>query len=175
MVLARKRWPARSFAGLAGRLVANGIAPVLVGGPGDRDVATEVRRLVETSRTDDDGASPVSATQLIDLVGRLSLDELAALAQRAVVYVGNDSGPTHLAEAAGAKVVMLFGPSDPIVYGPRSANAIPVTAGFWCSPCFVDGRVAPCANVICMESISVDRAWAEVSNLIGVPMARARR
>ena len=103
---------------------------------------------------------------VIDLVGELSLDQLAALARRAAAYVGNDSGPSHLAEAAGANVVMLFGPSDPIVYGPRGRHAVSVTAGLWCSPCFENGRAAPCANVLCMPSISVDRVWNEVARFL---------
>lgn len=100
---------------------------------------------------------------IIDLVGQLSLDELATLARRAAAYVGNDSGPTHLAEAAGARVVMLFGPSDPLMYGPRSRAATAVSAGMWCSPCFEDGRVAPCANVLCMPAIPIERVWREVA------------
>jgi ADP-heptose:LPS heptosyltransferase len=175
MVLARKRWPARSFAQLAHHFVAAGVTPVLVGGPDDREIAEAVQRAFETLRSNDRAPSVEGAAPIVDLVGRLSLDDLAALAQRALVYVGNDSGPTHLAEAAGANVVMLFGPSDPIVYGPRSRNSLPVTAGLWCSPCFVDGRVAPCANVICMESISVDRVWSDVSGLIGASAARSTR
>jgi ADP-heptose:LPS heptosyltransferase len=104
--------------------------------------------------------------RLVNLCGQLSLDEVAALSVCAAVYVGNDSGPTHLAEAAGANVVMLFGPSDPLLYGPRVKNAIAVTAGLWCSPCFEDGRVAPCANVRCMESIPVERVWREVARFL---------
>ena len=106
------------------------------------------------------------ATPIVDLVGELTLDELAALARRAVAYVGNDSGPSHLAEAAGANVVMLFGPSDPVTYGPRGRRAVALTAGLWCSPCFENGRVAPCANVLCMRSISVERVWNEVARCL---------
>ncbi len=109
---------------------------------------------------------------VLDLVGRLSLDEVAALARRAAVYVGNDSGPSHLAEAAGARVVMLFGPSDPLVYGPRSRRAVALTAGLWCSPCFEDGRVPPCANVLCLRSISVERVWREVAAALGSEIDR---
>ena len=106
------------------------------------------------------------ATPIVDLVGELTLDELAALARRAVAYVGHDSGPRHLAEAAGANVVMLFGPSDPVTYGPRGRRAVALTAGLWCSPCFENGRVAPCANVLCMRSISVERVWNEVARCL---------
>lgn len=186
MTLLRKRWPIESFRELADRIVQAGGTVVLVGSPEDRtalsgcgslnrpssppDAAT--RRLGETSPPGSSCHTPTPnphpPVPIIDFVGELTLDELAELARRAAVYVGNDTGPTHLAEAAGANVVMLFGPSDPIVYGPRRRDAVALTAGLWCSPCFENGRVAPCANVICMRSISVDRVWREVSRFLTV-------
>ena len=147
MVLARKRWPIGHFQKIVGRVQQAGGTILLVGAPTDRDVAADL----------------IARGGVVDLIGQLSLDELAALARRADVYLGNDSGPSHLAEAAGARVVMLFGPSDPLVYGPRSRSAIALTAGLPCSPCFEAGRVAPCANVLCMPSLSVERVWREVA------------
>lgn len=179
MVLTRKRWPIASFRDLAARIVESGAAVVLVGAAEDREVAGGLTPRPSPSpmeRGDPDSPLHLPANGegrgvrppglVINLVGELSLDELAALARRAAAYVGNDSGPSHLAEAAGANVVMLFGPSDPIVYGPRGRNAVALTAGLWCSPCFENGRVAPCANVLCMRSISVDRVWNEVSRFV---------
>ena len=154
MALLRKRWPIQSFAALAGRLQAAGIVPVLVGAPEDRSAAN----LIVHERR-----SEIAACELLNLTGELTLDALAELARRALAYVGNDSGPTHLAEAAGARVIALYGPSDPIMYGPRSRHAVAVSARLWCSPCFASGRVAPCANPICMPSISVERVWRELA------------
>jgi hypothetical protein len=50
------------------------------------------------------------------------LYELACWLARARVYIGNDSGITHLAAAAGTRVVALFGPTDPTVWAPRGSN-----------------------------------------------------
>ncbi len=151
MALLRKRWPTERFTELARRVAGAGAVPVLVGAAADR-----------AALTDELCAVP----GIVDLVGALELDELAALAQRAAAYVGNDSGPSHLAEAAGARTVLLFGPSDHIVYGPRGPNAVAVTSGFWCSPCFENGRVAPCANVLCLPSIPVERVWREIKEFL---------
>jgi lipopolysaccharide heptosyltransferase II len=170
MALARKRWPVERFAELARRILASGCAVVLVGAEEDRTLTDRLKASVKATRDLD--AARSSDNLVVDLVGQLSLDELAALAARASVYVGNDSGPTHLAEATGANVVMLFGPSDPIVYGPRSRQAVSVSAGLWCSPCFVDGQVAPCANVICLASIEVERVWREVAPHLQVRQGR---
>lgn len=68
----------------------------------------------------------------------LSLREVAALAARSIVWVGNDSGTTHLAAAAGARVVALFGPTDPAVWGPPGA----VILGFETPPADVAQTVA---------------------------------
>lgn len=151
MVLLRKRWPISHYRDLIKRIVAAGGSVILVGAPEDRSVVGEL----------------IEADGVIDLVGQLSLGEVAALARRADVYVGNDSGPTHLAEAAGAQVVMLFGPSDPIVYGPRGPRAVAVSAGLPCSPCFEFGRIAPCAQALCMTALSVDRVWHAVKQRAG--------
>ncbi len=93
-----KRWPAERFAELAARLPVPAVA---VGGPGDPAIP---------------GA--------LDLRGRTTLRELAALARRAALCVGNDTGPTHLAAALGVPTLAVFGPdSDPALCAPRGARA----------------------------------------------------
>jgi ADP-heptose:LPS heptosyltransferase len=57
-----------------------------------------------------------------------NLYELAGWLRSARIYIGNDSGITHLAAAAGAKVVAIFGPSDPDVWAPRG-DRVRVVAG----------------------------------------------
>jgi len=146
MVLTRKRWPVESFRQLIQKITSAGGIALVVGAAEDRELIGD----------------PGS----VNLVGTLELGELAALASMANAYVGNDSGPAHLAEAAGARVIVLFGPSDPIVYGPRSPTSVALTAGLWCSPCFEDGRFPPCANVLCMPGIAVERVWRELAPLL---------
>jgi lipopolysaccharide heptosyltransferase II len=154
MTLPRKRWPPASFRALAQRIIDAGGSVALVGAAEDRPVAELVLQGF--------GEAERESGAIVDLTGQLSLDEVAALARLAAVYVGNDSGPTHVAEAVGSRVVMLFGPSSVLVYGPRGRNATALSARIWCSPCFEDGRFPPCANVICMESIDVERVWRAV-------------
>jgi ADP-heptose:LPS heptosyltransferase len=95
----RKQWPLPRYRELirqaAGRLPER---VALIGGPEERGRLEEL--------------APLQAG-VADLVGRLSLRELAALLQRARLLVSNDSGPAHLAAAVGTRTVVLFGTTDP--------------------------------------------------------------
>jgi ADP-heptose:LPS heptosyltransferase len=111
MVMEAKRWPPEHFAALADRLAgALNAHIVLLGGPNDGDIV----RLVQARMT----------TPAPSLIGDLSFAEIALLANRARLYVGNDTGLTHLAAAAGAPTAAIFGPSDPRRYKPFNPNAI---------------------------------------------------
>jgi ADP-heptose:LPS heptosyltransferase len=65
----------------------------------------------------------------------LNLAEVAALLSRADIYLGNDSGTTHLAAALGTPTVALFGPSDARTWAPRGAKVSVLSLGVVCSPC----------------------------------------
>lgn len=96
----RKQWPVERFRQLIQRVIAarTSVRVVLIGGP-------EERRASEAFL-----AEPLPVT---DLVGRLTLRQLVALLQHAAVLVSNDSGPVHVAAAAGTPTVALFGTRDP--------------------------------------------------------------
>jgi len=100
-----KRWPAARFAVLARALAATGIVPVVVGSAHEAPLAAVIR-----------AACPGA----VDLVGRTDIGLLAALAQHARLTVGNDTGVSHLAAAAGCPVIVLFSrESDPARHAPR--------------------------------------------------------
>lgn len=102
---AEKRWPADRYGSLAATLHAGGISPVVVGSHGEAALAAAIR-----------GRCP----QALDLTGRTTLLDLAALAGRAVLAVGNDTGPMHLAAAVGTPCLVLFSAaSDPALTAPR--------------------------------------------------------
>lgn len=105
VAMLEKRWPATSYGELASLLGQQANATVvLVGAESDRNAVNTVREFAR---------GPV-----IDLCDQLSLDELAAVVSRASLYVGNDSGTTHLASAVGTPVVAIFGPTSPRMYRP---------------------------------------------------------
>ena len=105
-----KTWPAERFAELATRLIApDGPLPggriVLLGAPNERPEAEPtLRALPEANR--------------IDLMDKANLLEAGAVIERAALYIGNDNGQMHLAAAAGAPTIGLFGPTPARLYGP---------------------------------------------------------
>ncbi len=105
MRLVSKRWPVERFAEIAQRLTDVGVCPLAVWGPGEGDLGRTISN-----------AGAIS-------VGDVSLPVLGALASRAAVYLGNDSGPSHIASASGARTIVVFGPSDERRYGPYGARS----------------------------------------------------
>ena len=87
-----KRWPVTGWATLARHLARRGITPVIIGGPAETDLAAEIRR---------------TCCETIDLTAT-SLPDIAAIATKAAVAVGNDTGPLHLAAFVGAPTAVLF-------------------------------------------------------------------
>jgi ADP-heptose:LPS heptosyltransferase len=111
MVMDAKRYPPEQIAALANRLApALGASVVLIGGGGDEALVTAVQDRLD---------APAAA-----FVGALSFGEIAPLAHDARLYIGNDTGLTHLAAAADAKTVMILGPSDPARYAPFAPDAL---------------------------------------------------
>ncbi len=111
MTLDVKRWPPEHFAALADRLAVKLDAHlVLLAGPGDGAIIAAVQSRLQT---------PAQV-----FLGVLSFSEIAALASLSRLYIGNDTGLTHLAAAAGAPTAMILGPSDPARYAPFTDNAL---------------------------------------------------
>ena len=143
-----KRWPAEHFAELARRAVREFSAGIVaVGSTGDRPLADALRRQL--------GPLP-----LLDLSGQTTLLQLAALARRSDLFVSNDTGPLHLAAAAGADVVGIYTCTDPHLTGPYGPRAVTVQSCVWCAPSFLK----TCNRLECFSELTPDRVWPVVRN-----------
>lgn len=114
-------------------------------------------------------------SRTIRAVSEASLVELAALIQRCVLYVGNDSGPKHLAAALGVPTVGIYGPSMPVETFPRGmpeATHLSVSAGFSCSPCkqqfFKECPSPPTEDgrPPCLDQVTVQMVAAQVDRVL---------
>ena len=121
-----KLWTADGWASVGSALAERLGARVLVtGSAAERDLCAEVAGRM--------GAPAV------ELAGRTTVGELVALFRRCQLVLGVDSGPLHLAVAAGAPTVHLYGPSDHVAFAPFGDPALHavVRSGRACSPCHV--------------------------------------
>ncbi len=132
-----KQWPPERFAELA-TLVRRerAWAVALVGSRADAPVCREI--VERCARM----AGGVPSAPLVDLSGRTSLAELAAVLAGAGAVVSNDSGAMHLAGAVGAKVVAIFGATNehrtsPLTSGPASPAPRIMATDVWCRPCML--------------------------------------
>ena len=111
-----KMWTREGWAEVARKLAARGTRVVLTGGP-------------DAAERDYVGAIAALAPGAVDLTGKLSLGAVASVVSRASVFVGPDTAITHAAAALGVPTVALFGPSNPVKWGPwpagQSADANP--------------------------------------------------
>lgn len=112
----RKAWPLARFRALAAALRGEGHQVSFLLGPADE----ELREALAGE----------------DFLPRLSLPELATRLAGAQTFVGNDSGPAHLAAAVGTPVTVVFGPTMPGRTAPRGPDVRVVAAGLPCQPCW---------------------------------------
>jgi ADP-heptose:LPS heptosyltransferase len=103
---ANKKWTARGYREVTKWCCDHGFAVVLVGGRDDCDIARKIQRRVQVLNT----ISPMGYS--------MDLENFARLASRARVVMGADSGLLHVADAVGAKVIGLYGPTTPERFGP---------------------------------------------------------
>lgn len=152
-----KQWRDRNFASLAERLTAPG------------GVFADASVVVLAAANERAQAQPlldaVPAARRIDLVGRVDLLTAAAVLKRCAMFIGNDTGLTHIAAAMGTSTLALFGPGSVVRYGPWGERAAVVTTPespevLMGTPGF-DHRTADTL----MDSLSVDAVVAAAAAL----------
>jgi len=153
-----KQWPAERFAELALRLAGPGSALAgarfaVLGGPGERPAAVPLLAALPPART-------------LDLVDGVDLLTAYALLERADLYVGNDSGLMHMAAAAGAPTLGLFGPSREELYAPWGSRAAAVRGGRSFEEIVGDPDYDRHRPQSWMEDLSVDAAEAAAHALL---------
>lgn len=138
---ATKRWPERHWTALLGALVSAGRDVVVVGGPGERELAGRVAAA--------GGAQAASAAGAFDLLGT------GALLRRARGLVAGDTGVAHLATAVGTPAVVLMGPTvGTFGFLPYRARATVLERPLSCRPCSSQGgERCPLDHHNCLETI----------------------
>lgn len=146
-----KNWPPERFAALI-RRISNEIDVVfaLLGAENDRQVCGEIERNCNG--------------KAVNLAGRLSQPDAASVLKEMDLVVTNDSGPMHMAAAAGTPVCALFGPTDPARTGPYGEKHRVIRSNAHCAPCF--DRVCRGRGRACMMDISVEQVAETVLDML---------
>lgn len=147
--IVERRWGASKFHRLASRFNELGYVVVVIGGADD---AIE-------------GEQIVSGVDGIDLAGKTSLVESAAVIAGAALLVSGDSGMLHVGVGLGVRTVSLFGPGIEAKWAPQGERHRVVNAGLDCSPCTRFGYTPACSTQgRCLSEISVDDVFQVARN-----------
>jgi len=139
-----KRWPAVRFAALADALERQGHQLLLVEGPADVKPVEDVQ---------------AHAARPYPVLRETSLRRLAAVLAQGSLFVGNDSGVTHLAAISGVPTVALFGPTDPANWAPLGNSRVVRSCTARAS---LQGQIRVCDDPACLSAISVAEVMAVI-------------
>lgn len=144
---APRLWPVESFAEIAKKLQKKFNAKIfLIIAPGEEKFFEEFSKFF---------------CQAISTI-ELTIPEKAALIKESDLFLGNDSGPAHIARSVKTPLVAIYGPDDPKRIGPQEGG-IAVWKKFPCMPC---GQVKCSQFPNCVQSINVDEVWDEIIKLL---------
>jgi ADP-heptose:LPS heptosyltransferase len=149
--IAERRWGAERFRSVAELLAKSGMAVVVVGGPADAA----------------DGELAVAGGFGLNLAGKTTLAETAAVIASSALLVSGDSGVLHIAVGLGVATVSLFGPGIAVKWAPKGDGHIVLNKHLDCSPCSAFGYTPRCRiNGQCMSDITVEEVFAAVKELL---------
>lgn len=138
-----KIWDERGFAEVCDRLINDlNVSVIMAGDKSDRIFIN--------------GITSAMKEKAYNLAGMTTIPQLVGLFRKSSLVITNDSAPMHAAAAAGAKILAIFGPTDPEKYGPRGEGVRIIRRDLPCSPC----EVAQCRyNHECMKLILADEVY----------------
>lgn len=174
---AYKTWSAAGWQDLAHWLHERGIVVLVAGGGSPEELRFIDSLLVGFPEN------------TINLAGRMQLGVLAFLLSRAALYVGTDTAVTHMAAALGVPTVALFGPSNPVKWGPwprgfegksspwklrgsgRVGNVSLIQGQKHCVPCLLEGCDRHIGSLSdCLQQLPASRVIAAAESLLEGPV-----
>ena len=150
--VAQRRWGGERFGMVAKALAGKGYKIIILGSGADLADAEKITEFVKDS---------------IDLTGRTTLKEVAAILKRCRLLVAADSGLLHIAYAAGTPTVSLFGSGIEKKWAPQGGNHVVINKRFDCSPCTRFGYTPRCASgAACLSAITVEEVLAAAEQIL---------
>jgi ADP-heptose:LPS heptosyltransferase len=145
-----KTWPVASFAALADMIAREFHAKILLfGSPAEEELGRQFIMMAEN--------------RPVNFIGRTGLGELSALLKRTEMLIGNDTGPLHLATAAGTKVIDIFTANVHFLEtSPYGEGHYVIQADLPCVPCGFDVK---CNNMICKDVITPELVFRVIKRV----------
>lgn len=149
-----KHWPVEYFAKVNDGLVKRFNAKTIIFGSSEEaELCDEFLKLTKYK--------PIS------VCAKTTLGQFAGLIKRCKIVVCNDGGPLHIAVSLGVKTVSIFGPVDPLVYGPYPIDAHKVIfADLSCRPCYRRFKLPRCIEKYCLKKISPEVVSEAVGDIL---------
>ncbi len=154
-----RQWPAGHFVRLIDRLVEDhGVRVVLIGGGDEQALGEEVL------------AGVTAPGAVLSLIGGVKLADLPALLAHCALFVGNNSGPKHIAAALGVPTVGIHsGVVDATEWAPLGPRAVAVRRAMACSPCYL-ARPQDChRELACLVGLEPAAVYAVCARLLAAP------
>ncbi len=144
-----RQWPAEHFAALSDLLIeTHDVNILLIGGPDEVELAQEVLDKV------------VRRDAVVSVTGKTSLAELTQLLACCALYVGNNSGPKHIAAAIGVPTIGVHsGVIDSAEWAPIGKRALALRRNMTCSPCYLAREVDCPRNLACLRQLEPVSVW----------------
>ena len=152
-----KHWPVEKFVLLIDKIIEKyKVIVIILGDLKEKDLFLSLEKQIQD--------------KAVNLIGKTTLSQSAAIIYKSDIFIGNDGGPLHIAASLGKKTISFFGPVDPKVYGPYPPDEkrhIVLRRTLECSPCYRRFRLDPCQrNKECLEKIDLNEALSAVKSLL---------
>lgn len=151
-----KNWPVEYYAEIAHLLMHHeGATMHLFGSERDRGACVAIQHALEAGH---------ACSRVVNLAGRTGMAEMGGWLKAMDLVIANDSGPIHMAAAAGTPVLALFGPTDPRRTGPYGTGHRVLKADLPCMPCFLK----TCRKEIpdCMRAIQPEAVYEAACGML---------
>ena len=151
-----RQWPIEYFVAVIDRLVeADGAQVALIGGPGDEAVAADILRRVRHPKA------------VRSLVGQVPLADLPGLLAGMSLFLGNNSGPKHIAAGLGVPTVGVHsGTEDVREWGPIGPSALAVARDVVCAPCYLANAADCRRGLACLRELEPARVYEACKRLL---------
>jgi ADP-heptose:LPS heptosyltransferase len=147
-----RKWSESNWINLIERLIQNTDHTILLSGSSNErdDIQKEIVDRMEQKHLE----------RIINIAGQFNIQEFIALIRTCSLFITIDSGPYHLGVLENTKMLSLWGPENPYLYGMTKENQAFIYKNAYCSPCIKQTYTPPCkGDNICMKTISVDEVW----------------